>query len=846
MYFDLPDPQKYGISLKNGFLPEEAPLRRLPAYFELWEKVVDELPLLIHQRKVRERIDSLPLLDKSQISNEREYQRAYSILGFLAHAYIWSQPAPVARLPSNISIPWTYVSSVLGLPPVGTYSGLCLWNWKLPPAGANLEECDLEQLEILQTFTGTRDEAWFYLVSVELERLGGPCIANGMSALAAVRSRDDQRLEASLWILAESIDSMSILIRRLPEACDPEVFYDILRPFLAGWKNMQDFGLPENGIFYGSDDTPKAFSGGSNAQSSLIQVLDILLSVHHGPVGSGSPANATTFNPFLIEMRKYMPRSHRNFLEDLEKVANLREYVMSRGNSRLTTAYDVCVTRLSEFRTQHIQIVTRYVTIPSRKSKSDGKVGLALSTGQLGTGGTVLMPFLKQVRDETGDAAVEDITMDNLGQGSFTFNKRRHLHPFDAGEVKILLLENVNRRALDIFDKEGYEIEFLESSLPDEELIKKIQDVHVIGIRSKTQLNENILRHAKNLLVIGCFCIGTNQVDLDYAANRGIAVFNSPFSNSRSVAELVIGYIVILSRQICDRSSELHTGDWNKVAKGCWEVRGKTLGIVGYGHIGSQLSVLAEAMGLKVIYYDVLNIMAMGAAVQVSSLEELLSKADFVTLHVPETPETHNMISTKEFAIMKDGSYIINASRGCVVDIPALIAARKSQKIAGAAIDVYPKEPRKNGADSFNNTLNGWTSDLISLGNIVLTPHIGGSTKEAQTAIGIEVATALTKYINEGCSIGSVNFPEVSLRQTSKEVQSGRVRVLYIHENVPGVLHTVNRILGEYNITKQYSDSQGSVAYLMADIAEATPDELRKLHDELELTPHKIATRMLY
>lgn len=421
----------------------------------------------------------------------------------------------------------------------------------------------------------------------------------------------------------------------------------------------------------------------------------------------------------------------------------------------------------------------------------------------------------------------------------------KELRPFDSGDVKILLLENVNQSALQILGKEGYQVEFLETSLPEDELINKIQDVHVIGIRSKTQLNENILKHAKNLLVIGCFCIGTNQVDLDYAAQKGIAVFNSPFSNSRSVAELVIGYIITLARQIGDRSIELHGGTWNKVAKGCWEIRGKTLGIVGYGHIGSQLSVLAEAMGMNIVYYDVLNIMAMGTAVQVDTLEELLRKADFVTLHVPDTPETRNLISTQEFAAMKNGSYIINASRGTVVDIPALVAARKSGKIAGAAIDVYPKEPRKNGANMFTDALNEWTSELVSLGNIVLTPHIGGSTKEAQTAIGIEVATALTKYINEGCSTGSVNFPEVDLRRPYQE-ESGAVRVLYIHHNVPGVLRTVNRVLGEYNIAKQYSDSQGDIAYLMADIANVSPEDLRKLHEELERTPHKILTRMLY
>jgi D-3-phosphoglycerate dehydrogenase len=236
---------------------------------------------------------------------------------------------------------------------------------------------------------------------------------------------------------------------------------------------------------------------------------------------------------------------------------------------------------------------------------------------------------------------------------------------------------------------------------------------------------------------VGCFCIGTNQVDLDYAAKHGVAVFNSPFSNSRSVAELVIAEIIALARQLGDRSNELHKGTWNKVSNKCWEIRGKTLGIIGYGHIGSQLSVLAEAMGMSVIYYDVVNLMALGTAKQVPTLEALLSGADFVTCHVPELPETQHMIASTQFEQMKSGSYLINASRGSVVDIPALIDAMRSGKIAGAALDVYPSEPGGNG-DYFKNDLNPWAEDLQSLKNIILTPHIGGSTEEAQSAIGVE------------------------------------------------------------------------------------------------------------
>lgn len=419
------------------------------------------------------------------------------------------------------------------------------------------------------------------------------------------------------------------------------------------------------------------------------------------------------------------------------------------------------------------------------------------------------------------------------------------LKPFKIGDIKILLLENVNQTAINIFKNQGYQVEFYKSSLPEDELLEKIKDVHAIGIRSKTKLTEKILKAAKNLVVIGCFCIGTNQVDLEFAAKSGIAVFNSPFSNSRSVAELVIAEIITLARQLGDRSIELHTGTWNKVSAKCWEIRGKTLGIVGYGHIGSQLSVLAEAMGMNVIYYDVMTIMSLGNSKQVESLDELLKKADFVTLHVPATPETKNLLSAPQFAAMKDGAYVINASRGTVVDIPALVQAMKAGKIAGAALDVYPHEPAKNGEGLFSDSLNEWASELCSLRNVILTPHIGGSTEEAQSAIGIEVGNSLTKYINEGASQGAVNFPEVSLRPLDLD-QQNVVRVLYIHQNVPGVLKTVNNILSNHNIEKQFSDSQGDIAYLMADISDVDISDIQSLYEQLEQTPYKIATRLLY
>lgn len=309
------------------------------------------------------------------------------------------------------------------------------------------------------------------------------------------------------------------------------------------------------------------------------------------------------------------------------------------------------------------------------------------------------------------------------------------------------------------------------------------RDVHVIGIRSKTKLTEKILREAKNLIVIGCFCIGTNQVDLEFAASNGIAVFNSPFSNSRSVAELIICEIITLARQLGDRSNEMHSGVWKKISQGCNEIRGKTLGIIGYGHIGSQLSVLAEAMGMAVVFFDIINLMSIGTARQVNSLQELLETADFVTIHVPETGETKNLIGVEELACMKDHSYILNASRGSVVDIPALIDAMRQGKIAGAALDVYPNEPSGNG-DYFNQSLGQWAEDLRSLSNIILTPHIGGSTEEAQSAIGLEVANALIHYVNEGISIGAVNMPEVNLRSINTDQPANARVFLPIYLNI--------------------------------------------------------------
>lgn len=421
-------------------------------------------------------------------------------------------------------------------------------------------------------------------------------------------------------------------------------------------------------------------------------------------------------------------------------------------------------------------------------------------------------------------------------------NAPRILQPFNTDNVRILLLENVSQGAVKMLREQGFEVDFFTGAWSEDELVSKIGDYHAIGIRSKTRLTKRVFDAAQQLLVVGCFCIGTNQVDLEAASKRGIAVFNSPFANSRSVAELVIGELVCLARQLADRSMEMRNGTWNKVSKGCYELRGKLLGIVGYGHIGSQLSVLAEAMGMHVIYHDVLPLMPLGSARQAESLEELLSVADFVSIHVPELPETRGMIGAKELALMKQGSYLINNARGTVVDIPALVEALKSKHLAGCAIDVYPKEPAKNGENTFNNDLNAWASELQKQSNVIMTPHIGGSTEEAQRLIGIEVGNALCRYINFGGSVGAVNFPEVNLRPiTEQETRS--IRICYVHLNQPGALLAVNEIIGRHNVDKQSTDSLKDIAYLLADISDVSESDVQDIYSRLSKTPANILVR---
>lgn len=407
-------------------------------------------------------------------------------------------------------------------------------------------------------------------------------------------------------------------------------------------------------------------------------------------------------------------------------------------------------------------------------------------------------------------------------------------YAFPKEKIKILFLENIHQSAIDSLKHAGYtNLETLSTALSEEELIEKIQDIHFIGIRSCTKITEKVLHAAKKLIGIGCFCIGTNQVDLDAAKKLGIAVFNAPFSNTRSVAELVMAECVMLMRRTFEKSSLAHTGVWQKSANHCYEVRGKNLGIVGYGHIGSQFSVLAEAFGMNVFYYDVEKKLQIGNAKPCTSLEELFALSDIVSLHVPATPQTKNMITKKELSWMKKGSYLINASRGNVVDIEALREALEQKHLLGAAIDVFPKEPASN-SDAFVSPLQG-------LSNIILTPHIGGSTIEAQKNIGEEVAEKIIKYSDNGSTVGSVNFPEVLL-----PANDGKHRFLHIHKNVPGILFAINELFASKNanIACQYLQTDPEIGYVVIDIDAQNASE--EIVNELKNIPGTIKARILY
>ena len=390
----------------------------------------------------------------------------------------------------------------------------------------------------------------------------------------------------------------------------------------------------------------------------------------------------------------------------------------------------------------------------------------------------------------------------------------------DKHKIRFLLLEGIDPSALSVLRAAGYsQIDSLPGSPSDDELRLKLADAHFVGIRSRTQLTAEVLAHAPKLIAIGCFCIGTNQVDLVAARQRGIAVFNAPYSNTRSVAELVLAEAILLMRGVPEKSAVAHRGGWLKTARNAHEIRGKTLGIVGYGAIGSQLSVLAEALGMQVVFVDVVSKLPLGNARQLASLPELLATADVVSLHVPENPSTQWLIGAKDIALMKPGAVLINASRGSVVEIEPLAAALRAQQLAGAAIDVFPLEPQSN-TDVFESPLRG-------LDNVILTPHIGGSTLEAQANIGTEVAEKLVKYSDNGTSTSSVNFPEVAL-----PAHPGKRRLLHVHRNMPGVLSAINQVFADnlINISAQYLQTRDDVGYVVIDIdAEHSDTALAKL-----------------
>lgn len=398
--------------------------------------------------------------------------------------------------------------------------------------------------------------------------------------------------------------------------------------------------------------------------------------------------------------------------------------------------------------------------------------------------------------------------------------------------LRVLLTESIHSDAVARLERAGLEVELLDHALPEDELVKRLPDFHILGIRSKTQVTARALEAAENLLAIGCFCIGTNQVDLASATSVGVPVFNAPFSNTRSVAELILAEVVILARRLGDRIMELHSGEWHKTSHGSHEVRGKTIGIVGYGHIGSQVGVLAEAFGMRVIFYDIASRLPMGNNRSVASLEELFAEADFVTLHVPATPRTNMMIGAQELAQMKAGAFLLNASRGSVVDLEALADAIKAGHIFGAAVDVYPTEPRQNGE--------GFASPLVGLDNVVLTPHIGGSTEEAQQSIGREVSAVVSKYLATGATTGTVNFPQVELPP-----HRGTHRVLNVHRNVPGVVRDINKILSDSNanIHAQFLATEEHIGYMITDVDRTVSADVVTGIRQLQAS---IRTRILY
>jgi D-3-phosphoglycerate dehydrogenase / 2-oxoglutarate reductase len=403
---------------------------------------------------------------------------------------------------------------------------------------------------------------------------------------------------------------------------------------------------------------------------------------------------------------------------------------------------------------------------------------------------------------------------------------------FPKSKIRVLLLEGIHEQAVQMLQDETFDVTTEKKSYSEQELLECIGDYHVIGLRSKTRLTAKVLEKAHRLLAIGCFCIGTDQVDLVAAAGMGVPVFNSPFCNSRSVAELVIAEIISLSRRLPDRIREMHNGEWNKVSAGCVEVRGKTLGIVGYGHIGSQLSVLAEALGLRVVFFDTATLMPLGNAQARGSLEEVLRESDYVTLHVPKSPETNDMIGEAQLKMMKPGAMLLNNARGTVVVLDALAAALKSGHLGGAAVDVYPSEPASNGP--------GWENVLRGLENVILTPHIGGSTAEAQAAIGVEVAGKLIKLVNEGGTGTCVPpFPSLELPFLGPHSH----RVINIHKNKPGMMAAINATLADVNVRAQVVGTSDVVGYCIVDVEAKKGAEVKKQINKID---GMIRTRILY
>ncbi|KAA9346508.1 phosphoglycerate dehydrogenase [Larkinella humicola] len=411
-------------------------------------------------------------------------------------------------------------------------------------------------------------------------------------------------------------------------------------------------------------------------------------------------------------------------------------------------------------------------------------------------------------------------------------NKLSRSQSYPKSRIKVLLLENVHPVAVKLFEGEGFNVEILKGALDEDELIEKIRDVSILGIRSKTQVTSRVLEHANKLMCVGAFCIGTNQIDLKTCTEKGIAVFNAPYSNTRSVVELAIGEIIMLVRNIVPKSNKMHEGVWDKSAKNSFEVRGKKLGLVGYGNIGTQLSVVAEALGMEVYFYDIVDKLALGNARKCKTLDELLAISDFLSLHTDGRASNKNLIGAREFSLMKEGVIFLNLSRGHIVDIAALVDAIKSGHVAGAGIDVFPYEPKTNNEEFIN--------ELRGLPNVILSPHIGGSTEEAQENIGNFVPGKLLEYINNGSTYGSVNFPEVQL-----PLLKDSHRLLHIHANVPGILAKINAIFANYhiNIQGQYLKTTEQVGYVITDIAKDYSDEVV---NELRNIDNTIKFRLLY